>query len=50
MKFLSKISMVALMTATVQAAGGSTPYSYLLNGADWPFYKGIGDGAWYCHL
>lgn len=42
MKFKS-FAVAALLSAMsfedVQAAGGNLPYSYLLNGADWPFDK-----------
>ena len=42
MKFKS-FAVAALLSAMsledVQAAGGKNPYSYLLNGADWPFDK-----------
>ena len=45
MKLAMKISIAALMTTSVSAAGGNTPYAYLLNGADWPYLK---TGEWYC--
>lgn len=45
MKLATKICIAALMS-TVDAGSSDMPYDYLLNGADWPYYK----EKWYCHL